>query len=166
MGWLPLCDQEREKECFPLALQTQVLRFILTGLTQVTHQWILLGKWTLQLGLNQTGSFLEFGMGLSSQKHKGSMEKRWLLKKSGCWVFPSWLSSQRKPLLGSVRMQASCNGLRIWCCHELWCRLKRRLGSQVTAAAVAPVRPLAWELPCAMGAALKKQEKEKKSGYC
>ena len=32
----------------------------------------------------------------------------------------------------------------------LWCRL----------AAVAPIRPLAWELPCAMGAALKKRGKK------
>ena len=34
----------------------------------------------------------------------------------------------------------------------LWCRL----------AAVAPIQPLAWELPCAMGAALKKKKKKKK----
>ena len=35
----------------------------------------------------------------------------------------------------------------------LWCRL----------AAVAPIRPLAWELLYAMGVALKKQKKKKKS---
>ena len=34
----------------------------------------------------------------------------------------------------------------------LWCRL----------AAVARIRPLAWELPCAVGVALKKEEKRKK----
>ena len=34
----------------------------------------------------------------------------------------------------------------------LWCRL----------AAVAPIRPLAWELPYAAGAALKSKKKEKK----
>ena len=38
---------------------------------------------------------------------------------------------------------------RIWRCRELWCR----------PAAVAPIRPLAWELPYAMGAALKRQKK-------
>ena len=35
----------------------------------------------------------------------------------------------------------------------LWCRL----------AAVAPLRPLAWELPCAAGAALKKQNQTNKN---
>ena len=34
----------------------------------------------------------------------------------------------------------------------LWCRL----------AAVAPIRPLAWELPCATGMALKEKKKKKK----
>ena len=34
----------------------------------------------------------------------------------------------------------------------LWCRL----------AAVAPIRPLAWEPPCAMGAALKAREKKER----
>ena len=68
-----------------------------------------------------------------------------------------------------MRMQVSSlvllSGLRIWCCHELcvgrkrgsdlvllwlWCRL----------AATAPIRPLARELPCAVGADLKGQNKE------
>ena len=44
---------------------------------------------------------------------------------------------------GSI--QASLSGLRIWCCRKLWCRL----------ATVAPIRPLAWETPYAIGAALK-----------
>ena len=39
------------------------------------------------------------------------------------------------------------SGLKIWHCHELWCRL----------AAVALIGPLAWESPYAIGAALKKQ---------
>ena len=40
----------------------------------------------------------------------------------------------------------------------LWCR----------PAAAAPIRPLAWELPCAAGPALKKkkEEKEKYVFYC
>ena len=41
--------------------------------------------------------------------------------------------------------------VKIWCCHELWCR----------PAAVAPIQPLAWELSYAMGAALKKKKKKK-----
>ena len=42
---------------------------------------------------------------------------------------------------------ASHCGLKIWCCCELGCRL----------AAVALIWPLAWELPYAAGAALKRQ---------
>ena len=41
-------------------------------------------------------------------------------------------------------------GLRIQHCHELWWR----------PAAVAPIRPLAWEPPYIMGAAVKKKKKE------
>ena len=37
----------------------------------------------------------------------------------------------------------------------LWCR----------PAAVAPIRPLAWELPCAVSAALKTKGKKKKIDY-
>ena len=54
---------------------------------------------------------------------------------------------------------ASLSGLRIWHCRELWCRLKVQLGSCVAvsvASAIAPVRPLAWELQYALDAALKK----------
>jgi len=70
-------------------------------------------------------------------------------------------SAQQKQIrLGTMRLQvrslASLSGLRIWRCHScgvgrrcgldpallwLWCRL----------AAAAPIRPLAWEPPCAMG---------------
>ena len=45
-----------------------------------------------------------------------------------------------------VQSLASLSGLRIWCCHELCCRL----------AAVALIGSLAWEPPYAMGVALKK----------
>ena len=51
--------------------------------------------------------------------------------------------------------------------HAQWCRSKTRLGSRVTVAlhrpvAIAPIRPLAWELPCAAGAALEKAKRQKK----
>ena len=46
---------------------------------------------------------------------------------------------------------ASCSGLRIERCCELGGR----------PAAVAPIRPLAWESPNATGAALKKQKQNK-----
>ena len=41
---------------------------------------------------------------------------------------------------GTIRLQdrslASLSGLRIWCCHELWCRSKTRLGSCIAMALV------------------------------
>ena len=51
-----------------------------------------------------------------------------------------------------VRSMALLSGLRIWCCHELWCRL----------AATALIQPLAWDLPYATDTALKWQKKKKK----
>ena len=46
----------------------------------------------------------------------------------------------------------SLNGLGVWHCHELWFR----------PAAVALIQPLAWVLPYATGAALKrKKERER-----
>ena len=60
-----------------------------------------------------------------------------------------------------VRPRASLSGLRIRCCHELW---QTRLESGIAVlwrrpAAVAPIRPLAWEPPYAAGVALKKAKK-------
>ena len=52
-----------------------------------------------------------------------------------------WLVSTRT----QVWFLASISGLRIWRCCELLCR----------SAAVAPIWPLAWEPPYAVGAALK-----------
>ena len=56
---------------------------------------------------------------------------------------------------------ALLSGLRVWCCHELWCRSQIWLGSCVLwyrPAAVAPIQPLTWELPYAVGVALKKKK--------
>ena len=52
---------------------------------------------------------------------------------------------------------ASLSRLKIWCCCELWCR----------PAAVALIRPLAWEPPYAVAAALEKakRQKKKKASY-
>ena len=52
-----------------------------------------------------------------------------------------------------VRSLVSLSGLRIRCCHELWCRL----------AAIARIRPLVWELPNAEGLALKRKKKKNTS---
>ena len=35
-----------------------------------------------------------------------------------------------------VQSLASLSGLRIWCCHELWCRLQTQLGSCVAVTVV------------------------------
>ena len=63
---------------------------------------------------------------------------------------------RKRTQLGTMRLQvwslASISGLRIWRCYELWCR----------PLAKAPIRPLAWEAPYAVGAALKIKERKKK----
>jgi len=58
-----------------------------------------------------------------------------------------WLSGLRTQLIAfrmPVRSLASLSGLRIWYCHKLQ----------------APIQPLAWELPCAAGVALKRERKK------
>ena len=72
--------------------------------------------------------------------------------------------AQRKQIqLLSMRMrvwsQASLSGLRIQCCHELWCTSKIWLGSGVAVAA-APMQPLAWELLYASALSLSNFERE------
>ena len=81
-----------------------------------------------------------------------------------------WLSGLQTQLI-SMRIQvqslALLSGLRIRHCHELWCRLQTWLGSLLLwlwrrPVATAPIRPLAWERPCAIGAALEKAKRQKK----
>ena len=68
--------------------------------------------------------------------------------------FPVWLSRLRTQLV-SMRMQiqslASFSGLRIRHCHELQCRSQTQLWCGI-----------AWELPYAAGAALKRPKRKKK----
>ena len=65
------------------------------------------------------------------------------------------VAQQKGIRLGTMRLRArslaSFSGLRIWHCWELCCR----------PAAVAPIQPLAWELPCATLEDLKKGQKPK-----
>ena len=64
-----------------------------------------------------------------------------------------------------VQSLALVSGLRIWCCHELWYRSQMWLGSDVAMAVAghrpgttAPIQPLSWEPPYAVGVALKRQK--------
>ena len=67
-----------------------------------------------------------------------------------------------------VRSLPLLSGLTIQCCRELWCRSQTWLGSRVAVAlalaATAPIRPLDWEPPYAMGASqeMAKRPKRKK----
>ena len=49
-------------------------------------------------------------------------------------------AQQKRTQLVAMRMQvlslAPLSGLRIWYCHELWCRLQIRLGSHISVAVV------------------------------
>ena len=63
---------------------------------------------------------------------------------------------------------ASLRGLKIRHCHELWCRLQMWLHFNPVLlwlwcrpAAAAPIWSLAWELPYAVGTALKSLKKKK-----
>ena len=48
------------------------------------------------------------------------------------------VAQQKQIQLGTMRLWvrslASLSGLRIWRCHELWCRLQMRLGSGIVVA--------------------------------
>ena len=87
-----------------------------------------------------------------------------IFNKRGCQELPMWLSglqTQQVSMKTRVRSLALLSGLRIWHCCELWCRSQMRLGSGIAVAwhrlaAAAPIRLLAWELPDAAGAALKR----------
>ena len=79
-----------------------------------------------------------------------------------------WKQIQLETMRLRVRSLASFSGLRIWRCRERWCRSQMWLGSCIAVAivyrpaATALIRPLAWELPYAAGAALKSKKKRKK----
>ena len=68
-----------------------------------------------------------------------------------------------------VQSLASLSGLSIWHCHELWCGVGHRCNSDpmllwlwYRPAATAVIRPLAWEPPYAVAAALKRQKTKKR----
>ena len=78
------------------------------------------------------------------------------------------MAEQKQIQLVSMRMQAqyltSFSGLRIRHCLELWRRVTNMawfLWLWCRLAAVAPIRPLAWELSYTAGASLKRKRKKK-----
>ena len=78
-----------------------------------------------------------------------------------------WLESMRT----RVWSLPFLSGLRIWHCHELWCRSQIWLWSSVVwlwcrLAAVAPIQPTAWEPPYAAGVALKSHTHKHKGTGC
>jgi len=85
------------------------------------------------------------------------------------WIkeFLSWHSRNKSVWepWGCVWSLALLSGWRIWHCHELWCRSQTQLRSCELLwlwhkpAAVALIWLLAWEPPCAVGAALKSKKR-------
>ena len=57
-----------------------------------------------------------------------------------------------------VQSLALHSGLWILHCREPWCRLQMHVGSRA-AVTVAPIKPLAWKFPQAVGVALKRKKK-------
>ena len=64
-------------------------------------------------------------------------------------VVAQWLTNLTRNYDQSL---ASLSGLRMRHCRVLWCRL----------AAIAPIRPLAWDPPYATGVAPEKTQRQKK----
>ena len=88
-------------------------------------------------------------------------------KKIGVPFIAQWFKNPTRILRMQVWSLASLSGLRIQHYCELWCRLQTWLRSRVAVpvvklAAVALIRTLVWELPYALGAALKSKGKKKK----
>ena len=67
-------------------------------------------------------------------------------------MMAQWHQTQLVSMRTQVQSLVSLSGLRIWHCHELWCRL---LWLWCGPAAAAPIRPPAWELPYATGVVLR-----------
>ena len=78
------------------------------------------------------------------------------------------VAQQKQIRLGTMRLHvrslALLNGLRIWHCCELWCRLQMRLGYDIAVSGVGRRLQLwfdsAWEPPYAVGTALEKTKKK------
>ena len=54
----------------------------------------------------------------------------------GVRIMAQWLANLTKNMRLQVQSLALPSGLRIWRCHELWCRSQMRLRSQLAVAVV------------------------------
>ena len=70
-----------------------------------------------------------------SKNNKKSKPKKWYIE-----GVPAVAQQLMNLIIASMRMQvralALLSGLRIWCCHELWCRSQMHLGSGIAMAVV------------------------------
>ena len=88
------------------------------------------------------------------------------ISKYGGPIVAQWKRIRLVSMRLQVQFLASLSGSGIGPCHELWCRSQTWLRSSVAMAvvwggtAVALMRPLAWGLSYATGAALKKKSKK------
>ena len=91
-----------------------------------------------------------------SGRKKG--RKKW----QGVPIMAQWKWLWLVPMRTQVQSLSSLSGLRIQCCHQLWCGSQMQLGSGIAVAVAlasscsSHLTP-AWELPYAVGAALKRQ---------
>ena len=68
----------------------------------------------------------------------------------GVPITAQWLTNPTRSHEVADSIPGLARGLGIWRCRELWCR----------PAATAPIRPLTWEPPYALGSALEKTKKK------
>ena len=84
-------------------------------------------------------------------------------------LLPSWPSNNEPEVSTRTWVQSltTLGMLKLQHRRELWCRSQTWLGSSIAVlwcrlAAAAPIPPLAWDPPCAVGTALKRKKKKKK----
>ena len=85
----------------------------------------------------------------------------------GVPVVAQWLTNPTRNMRLRVRSLPLLSGLMIRRCRELWCRLQTWLDPELLwlrrrLAATAPIGPLAWEPPYAVGVALERAKEKRK----
>ena len=97
--------------------------------------WNLLAEMTLKTGrwqVNKEFTVDSYKFHFLTGSYCWSLPYTAQLIKNSSWGVPI-VVQQKRIRLGNIRLWvrslASLSGLRIWCCHELWCRSQMRLGS-------------------------------------